>query len=185
MIIYKATNKINGLIYIGQTKRSLNERIRDHKSCNNKTIFNLELKKYGIENFEWKIVEICLTQKYADENEKYYILLYDTCNPDKGYNRTKGGTDFNKGKIFDEEYRKKMSENGKGKMLGYKHTEEAKKNMSDAQKSYVHKKGYIRSEETKKKISESRKGIKYTDEHKEKLRLALLNRKRNEKGMFI
>jgi hypothetical protein len=42
-----------------------------------------------------------------------------------------------------------------GSMRGYKHTEEARQNMSNAHK------GYKASEETKRKMSEQRKGNKY------------------------
>ena len=38
MIIYKVQNKINAKIYIGQTKRSLNQRILEHFEENNSYI---------------------------------------------------------------------------------------------------------------------------------------------------
>lgn len=49
MLIYKATNKINGKIYIGQTHKSLEERKMCHKhdSKNIDTYFYRAIRKYG------------------------------------------------------------------------------------------------------------------------------------------
>ena len=65
-LIYKATNIINGKYYIGLTNRKLKTRISEHvlDSINEKSklkfsIFHLALKKYGIENFKWEILEEC------------------------------------------------------------------------------------------------------------------------------
>ena len=57
---------------------------------------------------------------------------------------------YNKGKPKSDETRRKMK--GNKNALGYKHSEEVKKKMSEARK------GKKRSEETKKKISETHKG---------------------------
>lgn len=44
MIIYKATNKINGKVYIGQTSHSLEWRINKHKQdSKSKTVIFIEL----------------------------------------------------------------------------------------------------------------------------------------------
>ena len=50
-IIYKITNRINGKVYIGQTRMSLNVRWWHH--CNRKDCPALHhaIKKYGAENF--------------------------------------------------------------------------------------------------------------------------------------
>lgn len=57
---------------------------------------------------------------------------------------------YNKGKPKSDETRRKMK--GNKNALGYKHSEEAKKKMSEARK------GKTKSEEHKKKLSESHKG---------------------------
>ena len=49
MIIYKATNKNNGKIYIGQTIQSLKNRNRLRKYGSTK--FDMAFKKYGEEGF--------------------------------------------------------------------------------------------------------------------------------------
>lgn len=58
-IIYSATNRINGKVYIGQTTKSLRKRMVNHWSdaVRNKekcTYLEKALRKYGREGFEWK-----------------------------------------------------------------------------------------------------------------------------------
>lgn len=59
--IYKATNKITGKNYIGQTLSDLEQRKKNHmKSANNpkvKDLFHKVLKEEGLEGFEWKIID--------------------------------------------------------------------------------------------------------------------------------
>ena len=61
-----------------------------------------------------------------------------------------------KGKLISEEHKKKVSEASKGNKhaLGYRHSKETRKKISDAHK------GKHRSDETKKKIAEANKGNK-------------------------
>ena len=88
--IYKITNKINGKCYIGQTT-DYKRRFQEHKSCgygneNNKLLY-YDFKKYGIENFDFEVIEE-KTEKY-NEKEKYWISYYDSF--ENGYNMTEGG----------------------------------------------------------------------------------------------
>ncbi len=93
MIIYKATNRLNGKVYIGATTKSLKDRIKFHiisvkyslGSC-----FHKAIRKYGIENFKWEVICICPNINSLNEQEQYYIKFYDTMNI--GYNNTSGGT---------------------------------------------------------------------------------------------
>ena len=56
--IYKATNKVNGKVYIGKTSAKLSVRKRQHTSDtyskNSKTVFHSAIRKHGINNFEWE-----------------------------------------------------------------------------------------------------------------------------------
>lgn len=56
MIIYKVTNKINGKVYIGKTKYTLNDRKSQHfsecKLYNTHNKFHNALRKYERRNFE-------------------------------------------------------------------------------------------------------------------------------------
>lgn len=54
-IIYRATLTIDGRIYIGQTIRSLKERISEHIN-KDRFYFNKAIKKYGENNFNWDII---------------------------------------------------------------------------------------------------------------------------------
>jgi len=67
--------------------------------------------------------------------------------------------------------------------IGFHHSEESKKKMSEAKQNYVPwNKGIPCSEETKKKLSEARKGVKrkpFTEETKRKMGLAKKGHKYN------
>lgn len=54
--IYSVTNKINGKIYIGQSI-DIERRWQQHKYSNGNIILRNAIKKYGIDNFEFKILE--------------------------------------------------------------------------------------------------------------------------------
>lgn len=93
--IYSVTNKINGKIYVGESKNILS-RWSDHRTKSvrprKKEHYTKELYKdireYGIENFEFKILEEC-EEKDLKDKEIFWIKQLDTFN--KGYNRTYGG----------------------------------------------------------------------------------------------
>ena len=87
-----ATNKVNGKVYIGKTKRSLNQRIKEHlRDSKRKTLQHLyfyrALRKYGIENFDWHILDY--TNDSLDILEMYYIDYFKSYY--FGYNSTLGG----------------------------------------------------------------------------------------------
>ena len=96
-LIYQYKNKINGKIYIGQTKLSLEKRHQRHinsmKDENETTYFHRALRKYGVENFELTVIEDNIPIDLLDEKEIYYIKHFDSFyTSNKGYNMTKGGT---------------------------------------------------------------------------------------------
>lgn len=88
--IYKATNKTNNKSYIGQTV-NYTERKWQHERCYEKENckFHDAIKKYGTDQFDWKVLETCNTREQALKLEKYYISLYNTYQ--NGYNENKGG----------------------------------------------------------------------------------------------
>jgi group I intron endonuclease len=94
--IYKATNLINGKIYVGQTTKSLKVRIKSHYDSHKtpKIIFHKALKKYGFENFEWCVIDSANSQNELDIKEKFWIEFYQTYigyKHSNGYNATTGG----------------------------------------------------------------------------------------------
>lgn len=84
--IYKITNKINGKIYIGQSKNP-KQRFNQHiKEKRNSSIHNA-IKKYGKNNFIFEIIEGPI-ENY-NEREIYWIKYYNSYK--LGYNNTLGG----------------------------------------------------------------------------------------------
>jgi group I intron endonuclease len=92
-VIYKITNKVNGKIYIGLTTVPLSERWKNH--CRSvgrvhRPLYN-SMSKYGIENFIIEEIDKCEDFEELGKLERHYIKLYDSTNPDIGYNMTCGG----------------------------------------------------------------------------------------------
>lgn len=129
MLIYKVTNKVNGKVYIGQTKTSLKDRMWRHKGTylhKNYThlSFYKALKEYGLDSFDWEVIETVRTIEELNEREKYWIRQYNSFG-DGGYNSTRGGNGLSGHKHSDISL-KKMSE----VHLGVKQTDEAKAKQS-------------------------------------------------------
>ncbi len=88
-VIYKYTNKLDNMMYVGQHKCfNIYKFKRDHTS--NKLHFDRSYKKHGKENFIIVFLEIVYSKQEADEKERYYIKLYNT-HSKVGYNKTDGG----------------------------------------------------------------------------------------------
>lgn len=92
--IYKIRNIITQKVYIGHTKKSFISRFQTHymklKNNNHKGYWHLQSasNQYGIENFEFSIIEICKENKMI-ERETFWIAYFDATNRDKGYNINK------------------------------------------------------------------------------------------------
>lgn len=157
MIIYKATNKVNGKIYIGQTVRTLEERLAEHKR-NRKSLLGAALKKYGEGRFSFEVVDTASSIESLNEKEKYWIGFYD-CKTPNGYNQCDGG----------------------GNTIGYHHSDSSKDKMRVAKENAFCGTGnpfYGRkhSDEAKLKMSQSRKGRTLTNEWKAKIGKGLQKR---------
>ena len=92
--IYKIENLINGKKYIGQSV-DIQYRFSNHKSesFNPKsnaynTAIHRAIRKYGLENFSFEVIEEC-EQEVLKEREKYWISYYQSFGA--GYNMTSGG----------------------------------------------------------------------------------------------
>lgn len=116
--IYIIRNKINGKCYIGQSIY-LKKRLYKHITLSDSKYYDSPLyralKKYGIGNFEFDILETLDTSNFQEAKkqldiwEKEYIKKYNSYAPN-GYNQTLGGD---------------------AGVIGYKFTEEQKKHQSD------------------------------------------------------
>jgi group I intron endonuclease len=92
MVVYAITNKINGKKYIGITTNSFAERYPHGIRAHHNTHLRNSVKKYGQENFEVMLLEKDVEDmETLCELEMEYIEKYDTCNVDKGYNKSLGG----------------------------------------------------------------------------------------------
>lgn len=92
MLIYKITNNINGKIYIGQTRYSLEKRKSQHYQkfkSGVKTKLYSAFRKYGWENFHWEVLEYANSKDKLNKLEIYYIELFDSIH--NGYNMVAGG----------------------------------------------------------------------------------------------
>lgn len=87
-IIYKITNKVNNMSYIGQTRYTVEFRWNQHQHKQDNCYFHNAIKKYGADNFTVEVLEEC-DLELLNEREIYYIAKYNTF--EKGYNLTIGG----------------------------------------------------------------------------------------------
>jgi group I intron endonuclease len=131
MIIYKATNKINGMSYVGQTICSLDRRknghINDALANRDNIYFHSALKKYGVDNFDWDIIDKADNIDELNRLEIFYIGHYKTYF--EGYNLTMGGKN-SVGYIMPKEQKQKISKSLKDKKRG-PHAEKTRKKMSE------------------------------------------------------
>ena len=134
--IYKITNKINNKIYIGQTKKTIEQRFQEHlkkaKIHTNRYLYDA-MNKYGYDNFMVSQIEECSNNK-LDEREIYWIAYYKSNNKKYGYNMTAGGGggDTWTNNPCKEEMSKKLSQAQKGKK--HKMSTEWKQNISKSNK---------------------------------------------------
>lgn len=156
MIIYKAENKINGKVYIGQTSKSLEERKKIHlkdSKGNSHYVFHRALRKYGDENFKWSILSENNNIDKINAMEKFYIMAYrkiTVC-----YNSTDGG----------------------GGILGMKHSDETKIKIKEKRKHQ------IISDDTRKKLSEIRSGRKLSDYHRKRIAECRMGQKHSQESL--
>jgi group I intron endonuclease len=93
MIIYKAENKTNGKIYIGQTIYSLEYRKIKHleyaRRKGKKTKFANAIRRYGEDGFIWEVIDTASNKDELNEKERKYIAEFKSI--ELGYNMTDGG----------------------------------------------------------------------------------------------
>lgn len=117
--VYKIINLINGKFYIGSTSREFYGRYKQHVNTfkNNKNYckkLNNAFKKYGIENFEFTLLEITTKENVISTEQKYLDLGFD--------------------------YNICLKANSK---LGCKHSEETKNKLRSGNHINIHKKKVV------------------------------------------
>lgn len=209
-IIYKATNKVNGKSYIGQTVKPLKSRITEHRSAaryyRDGCHFHNSIRKYGIESFVWEVLCKCESVEDLNYTEILFIEKFNTFN--NGYNLTTGGygspgikgeknskygkkvsnetrqkmSESQTGKKLSEETKSKISNAKKGKTLSNNHKTKIKISMNKAAKKGKESYMYGKklSRETRLKMSESHKGIEFSEERKNNISLALIGKRKSK-----
>lgn len=141
--VYMHKLRSDGRVYIGQTYNVHQRWYAQGKKYRRCTHFWNAIQKYGWDSFEHIILEDNLSKEEADYYEDYYIAIYDSMNPEHGFNLRYGGSH---GKLS-EETKKLLSKINKGRKL----PEEAIQKMSEKRK------GVKLSDYHKQRISEGRK----------------------------
>ena len=199
--VYLVTNSVNGKQYVGQTINSSNK-------LGHGRVLLKAYKLHGKDNFSYEPICSGINNRATlNYIERFWINVMGTLVPN-GYNIELGGSEGstwteerrrkhsmalkghrgwrkglnlpspNKGKVYPEEGKRKLSEIMKGRPCptkGIPHSEETKAKMSASQKARaasfeVHpNKGRKMSEETKAKMREARAKRVYTDEDKQKI----------------
>ena len=159
----------NGKRYIGLTRTRPETRWggqgQNYKTC---LLVNRAIEKYGWDNVRHVILFQTEKKQDAEDMERLYISLFDTTDPEKGYNILPGGDVATNDAT--PEMREKL---GRG-MRGKHHSEEDKKKISEGVKRSiangtmpVHK-GWKHKEEWFETISEKQKAT-WTPERRAKM----------------
>lgn len=177
--IYKITNP-NGKIYIGQSV-DVNKRFYQYFKlcCKDQPAIFLSLKKHGVENHIFEIIEECLI-KSLNNRERFWQEYYNSI--EDGLNCKYTNTNDKVGHLS-LETKQKISDSQKGKPRIYKsgiHPMLGTKQSMETKLKIQNKRKYIVSEEYKTKVSEFFKGKKLSIAHIEKIRLKNIGKKRTE-----
>jgi group I intron endonuclease len=198
MIVYLVTNKINGKMYVGQHAGSDLRAYWDRNvwlaetGYQGKRALYRAIRKYGSDGFEVKTLVIVGTKQEMDYYEIALIKVWDTTNPEKGYNITHGG-DGSLGVKMSEETRAKMSKAREGKTMseenrlkfiernkGNKYSLGRKMTQENFDKLMAVHVGAKRSEEARRRMSDAHKGKKLSEETKQRMREAQQRRRERE-----
>lgn len=89
--VYRIKNLVNNKVYVGSTRKSFVSRYKSHyeklRTNNHKAYPHLQsaVNKYGIENFEFAILEICNIDNCIQQ-EAIWIAKLRACEREIGYN---------------------------------------------------------------------------------------------------
>lgn len=134
--IYKITNLINGKFYIGSSN-DIHRRWKEHINELNRNVhcnkyLQKSYNKYGIENFEFTIIEVCSEDEQIIR-EQYWIDITNCYDKNIGYNLSKSASKVVLERDMFEERNKKIAITQIGENNSFcKHTEqEIKKVIED------------------------------------------------------
>ncbi len=96
MIVYLATNTVNGMQYVGLTRRTvLERRVFEHRSSSRRGVGKENtlahaMRTYGEDAFSFRVIQRVQSLEALSAAERYWIREYNTNWPN-GYNVKKGG----------------------------------------------------------------------------------------------
>lgn len=125
--IYKISNLTNGKVYVGQTYDFAQRKaghIYSSKNHSDERPLYRSMRKHGIENFSFEIIEEC-ADDLVDDREKFWISHFDSTDLDKGYNLELGDKGW---------------------------SDENRRTLSEALKGNTHCAGRVASQETREKL---------------------------------
>ena len=164
MLIYRASNKIDGKVYVGKWQGS---RVEDRWRMHLKAVergspyhFHRAIRLYGPENFSLEVIAKTKDTAELVQLEMDQIKLHKSYTPEFGYNMTMGGDT----PIPTLEILKKMSDIGKQRYAAGDLTE-------------IFKLGH--TEESHKKISNTLRGIEHSSESNQSRSRTLCGKKKS------
>lgn len=153
MIVYRLTNRLNGMSYVGITTRGLKRRLADHRrqaAKNPRWVLHRAIQKNGMGAFDAEMLEETADIDALNAAEKRWIAQLGTLHPN-GYNLTSGGRGA----------------------CGFKQSESQRKATGERSR------GKVASAETRAKQSEAKRGWSPSSEMREAVRRAQTGRKRS------
>lgn len=155
LIVYTATNKANGKVYVGITMQPLAARMAQHKcrAGHGNRAFPNAIAKYGMDGFDWAVVQECATPEDLHAAERDWIRrLNSLADGGHGYNRTLGG----------------------GGTAGFHPSEETRARQSKVRRIRNAARGL--GKRRQQTLFNRRIGTKHSPEHVEKIRQSLIGK---------
>lgn len=157
--VYCHTNRINGKRYVGITSQRVHGRWKFGEGYKSNSDFYADIQKNGWDAFDHIILAENVSRVEAEKLEIHYIDLFDSRNPEKGYNRRPGGESHANVKA---ETGIKIGNALRGRKVSKQSLEKRSKTMQ----------GHPVSEETRRKIGLKHKGKIASPELHQKLKEA-------------
>lgn len=200
MLIYTITNRKNGKRYIGKAL-NFKQRMQSHLSLAKRGApqpLYKAMRKYGIEQFEFSILQECTSLEEMDNREAFWIMSFDTFKG-RGYNQSAGGGgslgykhskdararigQAARGRSLSKEARKRMSAAHTGannSQFGKKHSETHRQKISEGLRLAYEEGRASTPSSFGAKLGASNKGRKLSNTHKQKISRALRGRPKSE-----
>ena len=121
--VYAIDNTVTGKVYVGKTGLTVYERWQRHVWRAKRTpqrYFCKSILKHGRDAFKTRLLEETKTEEAADILEMFWIRMYDSMNPEKGYNLTSGGEGTRRRSLTDQQ-KARISEVQRGKTISPAH----------------------------------------------------------------